>query len=113
MNETPYRVCSTEDVPLNAIRRFEIDGRGIAIYNIDGTFYATDDTCTHGLSSLSEGELDGDVVECGLHFGAFHVPTGKPVGAPCSVPLKVYRTAVEGDTVTVHLSSIPVKLQST
>lgn len=104
MTEIQHRVCATSDVPVNSIRRYEIEGRGVAIYNIDGAFYASDDTCTHGLSSLSEGELDGDVVECSLHFGAFHVPTGKPVGAPCSVPLKVYRTAVEDGMVVVYRS---------
>jgi nitrite reductase/ring-hydroxylating ferredoxin subunit len=90
-----------QDLNTNSIRRFELDGKAIAIYNIDGVVYATDDNCTHGLSSLSKGELDGDVVECSLHFGAFHVPSGKPVGAPCSVALQTYRTEVrEG---VVHL----------
>jgi len=102
MSELQHRVCATSDVPVNSIRRYEIDGHGIAIYNIDGLFYATDDTCTHGLSSLAEGELDGDVVECSLHFGAFHVPTGRAVGAPCSVPIKTYHTQVEDGTVIVY-----------
>ena len=101
MKETGYRVCNIADVAINTISRFEIEGHAIALYNIDGKFYATDDTCTHGLASLSEGELDGDVVECSLHFGAFHVPTGKPVGAPCSVPLKVYRTEVQDDEISI------------
>jgi nitrite reductase/ring-hydroxylating ferredoxin subunit len=105
MRETEYRVCNVADVPINKICRFEVDGRAIAIYNIAGEFYATDDTCTHGLASLSAGELDGDVVECNLHFGAFHVPTGKPVGAPCSVPLRVYRTVVRDGEVRVILTS--------
>jgi nitrite reductase/ring-hydroxylating ferredoxin subunit len=102
MSEIEYRVCTAADVPVNTIRRFEIDGRPIAIYNIDNVFYATDDTCTHGLASLAAGELDGDVVECNLHFGAFHVPTGKPVGAPCSVPLQVYRTEVHEGEVRIY-----------
>ncbi len=101
MSETEHRVCKVADVPVGKIRRFEIDGRAIAIYNIAGAFYATDDTCTHGLASLSEGELDGDVVECSLHFGAFHVPTGMPAGAPCSVPLKVYRTEVRDGEISI------------
>jgi nitrite reductase/ring-hydroxylating ferredoxin subunit len=105
MSETEYRVCPVAAVPINKIVRFEVGGRAIAIYNIEGDFYATDDTCTHGLSSLSAGELDGDVVECSLHFGAFHVPTGKPVGAPCSVPLQVYRTKVQDGEVWIYQSA--------
>ena len=106
MSETEYLVCGIGDGPVNAIRRFEVGGRAIALYNIDGRLYATDDTCTHGLSSLSAGELDGDVVECSLHFGAFHVPTGKPVGAPCSVPLQVYRTEVKDGEVRIFQNPI-------
>ncbi len=59
--------------------------------NLQGRFYAADDACTHGESSLSEvGELNGDVIECGRHFGGFHVPSGKPVLPPCSVALRIY-----------------------
>lgn len=105
MSTTPTPVCIVADVPVNSIRRVEIDGHAIAVYNIDGTFHATDDACTHGMSSLSEGELDGEVVECSLHLGAFHVPTGKPAGAPCSIPLKVYRAEVMAGEVCVHWSS--------
>jgi nitrite reductase/ring-hydroxylating ferredoxin subunit len=101
MSETCHRACPLHEVAPNSIRKVEIDGHPIAIYNIDGTIYATDDTCTHGLSSLSQGELDGDVVECSLHFGAFHVPTGKAVGLPCSTPLQTYRTEIREDIVHI------------
>jgi nitrite reductase/ring-hydroxylating ferredoxin subunit len=101
MSETCHRICPVKDLAINSIQKFEVDGNPVAIYNIDGTVYATDDTCTHGLASLSEGQLDGDVVECSLHFGAFHVPTGKPVGAPCSVPLRTYRTKVDESVVYI------------
>ncbi len=85
------RVCLAAEIVLGSIRRAEIAGRAIAIYNIDGRYYATDDACTHGESSLSEmGELNGEVVECGRHFGGFHVPTGNAVLAPCSVALRTY-----------------------
>jgi nitrite reductase/ring-hydroxylating ferredoxin subunit len=106
MSTTSTLVCLTTDVPVNSIRRFDIEGRAIAIYNIDGVFYATDDACTHGMSSLSDGELDGDIVECSLHLGAFHVPTGKPAGAPCSIPLRTYRTQVSGDEVSIHWDAV-------
>ena len=103
MADGPVPVCKTSDVPTNAIRLFVVEGRSLAVYNVEGTFYATDDECTHGAASLSEGVIDGDVVECPLHFGAFHIPTGKPVAAPCSVPIRTYRTEVVDDTVFVDL----------
>ena len=103
MADGPVPVCKASDVPSNSIKFFVVDGRSLAVYNVDGTFYATDDECTHGAASLSEGVLDGDVVECPLHFGAFHIPTGKPVAAPCSIPLRTYKTEIVDDTVLVVL----------
>jgi nitrite reductase/ring-hydroxylating ferredoxin subunit len=91
MPATLLRIGRSADIAPNSIRRADVEGRAIAIYNIDGRFYATDDTCTHGESSLSEvGELNGDVIECGRHFGGFHVPSGKAVLPPCSVGLRTY-----------------------
>ena len=101
MADDAVAVCKTSDVPLNSIRFCSVDGRNLAVYNVDGVFYATDDECTHGAASLSEGFLDGDVVECPLHFGAFHIPTGKPVAAPCSIPLRTYKTQIVGENVLV------------
>lgn len=91
-------LCRAAEVEPGSVRKVDRDnGPAIAVYNVDGTFYATDDCCTHGLSSLSEGLLDGDIIECSLHFGGFHVPTGKAVLAPCSVDIKTYPVEVRGD----------------
>jgi len=67
------------------------DGRKVAIYNVAGTFYVSDDLCTHGEASLSdEGALDGCIVECGWHFGTFDVTTGEAKNSPCTVALRTY-----------------------
>ncbi len=93
-------LCKVADLAPGEIRKVErSDGPAIAVYNIDGAFYATDDCCTHGLASLSEGELDGENVECNLHFGGFHVPTGKAAFAPCSIDLRTYAVETRGDEV--------------
>ena len=108
----PVPVCKTSDVPSNSVKFFAVGGRNLAVYNLDGTFYATDDECTHGAASLSEGILDGDVIECALHFGAFHIPTGKPVAPPCSVPLRTYKIAVIEDSVLVNLDQPAAGIES-
>ena len=79
MAEVP--VCAISEVPENSVISREIGEELVAIYNIEGTFYATEARCTHGLSDLADGTLDGDVIECSFHFGAFHVPSGKAVQA--------------------------------
>ena len=73
-------LCRAAEVEPGSVRKVEREGAAaLAVYNIDGNFFATDDCCSHGLSSLSEGLLDGDIIECSLHFGGFHVPSGKAV----------------------------------
>lgn len=93
-------LCKVADLAPGSVRKVERpDGPALAVYNVDGSFYATDDCCTHGLSSLSEGQLDGELIECALHFGGFDVRTGKAVLAPCSIDLKTYPVEVRGEDV--------------
>ena len=93
-------LCKVGDLAPGSVRKVERpDGPALAVYNVDGSFYATDDCCTHGLSSLSEGQLDGELIECALHFGGFDVRTGKAVLAPCSIDLKTYPVEVRGEDV--------------
>ncbi len=96
-------VCSTADVPENSAKRVEIGNSVLAVYNIEGSFYATDDECTHGAASLADGILDGDVIECTMHFGAFNAKTGEVVAAPCSIPLRTYKVEVRDGQVFVDM----------
>ena len=96
-------VCAAADVPENTVQRFELGSTVLAVYNVGGAFYATDNECTHGAASLADGILEGDVIECTLHFGAFNVKTGEAVQAPCFVPLRTYKVAVKDGQVLVDL----------
>jgi len=73
---TRIRVCHIDDVAAGSILKVEQNGLVLAIFNVDGEFYATDNACTHGPGELSEGELYGDVIECNFHGGQFNVRTG-------------------------------------
>ena len=97
------QVCAVDDVPESSVISREVGGELVAIYNINGTFYATEARCTHAMADLAEGTLDGEEIECSFHFGKFHVPSGKPTEAPCFVALKTYRTAVRDGQVFVDL----------
>ena len=96
-------VCAVSDVPENSVQRFEAGAATLAVYNVGGTFYATDNECTHGAASLADGILEGDVIECTLHFGAFNVKTGEAVQPPCFTPLRTYKVAVRDGQVLVDL----------
>jgi len=104
MADSIARVCRIDELAANSVRRLDFGDKAICVYNIGGRFYATDDVCSHGQSSLSEvGELNGEVVECGRHFGGFHVPTGKAVLPPCSVALRTYETVVRDGELFVKV----------
>ena len=95
-------LCSTADVaPGNAIK-VEAGDLTLAVYNVDGEFFVTDDACTHGPGSLSEGYIDGDVVECNFHNGQFNIRTGEVVAPPCMEPVKTYPARVENGMVVIE-----------
>lgn len=75
----------------------------VAVYRLRDGFHATDDTCTHGQASLSEGIIFGDEIECPFHGGTFRIHTGEAVRAPCLVPLKTYPVSVDDSGVYVLL----------
>jgi nitrite reductase/ring-hydroxylating ferredoxin subunit len=98
------KVCATSDVAEGSVNRFEVGDNVIAVYNVGGEFFATDNECTHGAASLAEGILDDDIIECTLHFGAFNVKTGEAVQAPCFTPLRTYKVVVQDGDVCVDLN---------
>jgi nitrite reductase/ring-hydroxylating ferredoxin subunit len=98
------RVCAQADVAPGSVKAFDLGAKRLAVYNIDGTFYVTDDECTHAAASLADGMIEGDVIECCMHFGAFHIPTGNVVQPPCEVPLRTYQVVLRDDGVFADLS---------
>jgi nitrite reductase/ring-hydroxylating ferredoxin subunit len=94
-------LCSTSDVtPGNALR-VEAGHLTLAVFNVEGEFFVTDDACTHGPGSLSEGYIDGDVVECNFHNGQFNIKTGEVVSPPCMIPVKTYPVVVDDGRVMI------------
>ncbi len=81
----------------------EAGGLTLAVFNLDGTFYVTDDACTHGPGSLSEGEIFDDVIECNFHQGQFCIRTGEAVLAPCTEPVKTYPVTVLDGRVLIQV----------
>lgn len=100
---TWHFAAKLNEVALGAVRGVVIAGQECAIYNIDGRIYATSDICSHAFAFLSEGELDGDCIECPLHQALFHVPTGEARSAPASAPVATYDVKVEGDAIYLDL----------
>jgi biphenyl 2,3-dioxygenase ferredoxin subunit len=90
-------LCRAEEVGPGCALRVEHGKMVLAVFNLDGEYFVTDDTCTHGPGSLSEGYVNGDVIECDFHNGSFDIRTGAVVAPPCMIPLKTYRTVVDAE----------------
>ena len=95
-------LCSTDEVAVGAALKVEREGLVLAVFNVDGEFYVLDDLCTHGPGSLSEGYIEGDVVECNFHNGQFNIRTGEVVSPPCMVPVRTYPVTVIEGRVTIE-----------
>jgi 3-phenylpropionate/trans-cinnamate dioxygenase ferredoxin component len=92
------------EITPNKMVKMIADEKEIMIININGNFYAMDDTCTHSGSSLSEGKLDGDKVICGWHSAEFDCKTGKLVKFPAKIrDLKSYNVIIDQDNVFVEM----------
>lgn len=84
------------------MRRIEVDGVPVCvIHTDDDEFFAIDDTCSHGQSSLSNGWLDGRTLECVMHGSVFDVTTGRPLNFPATIPIRIYRVVVDGEDLVV------------
>ncbi|WP_420000109.1 non-heme iron oxygenase ferredoxin subunit [Streptomyces boninensis] len=101
---TWHAVAGADEVEEDDVAPFEVRGCSLALFHLeDGSYHVTDDRCTHQEASLSEGYLEGDIIECPRHQGLFHVPTGRPKAAPVVAPLRVYPVKVEDGQVWVRL----------
>jgi nitrite reductase/ring-hydroxylating ferredoxin subunit len=80
----------------------EVNGKTIAVFNVEGTYYAIDNTCVHRGGPLGEGEVEGQVVTCPWHGWQFNVTTGACVNNP-SARVDSYQVKVEGADIKVFL----------
>lgn len=94
-------VASVEEVPPGKAKVIAVEGRRIALFNVNGTFHAIDDTCTHEEASLAGGAVYGEIVACPKHGSRFHLPTGRVLSLPAVVPVNTYQVKVERGQVLV------------
>jgi nitrite reductase/ring-hydroxylating ferredoxin subunit len=91
------------DVPAGGMAAFDVAGTSVTVANVNGVFHAFDDTCTHELCSLADGELEGQKVICPCHQGEFDVTTGEVLAPPPAMPIKTYRVRTAGDALQIAL----------
>ncbi len=98
------RIGTIAAVPEDAGTTFEVNGRKIAVFRVDGAFYALDDACSHDDASLGEGEVDADelCVACPRHGALFDLETGKARTLPAYKPVAVYKAWAAGDELFIE-----------
>ncbi len=102
--EATWIVLFTIDaVPPGAMIGVDVGEHRLAVYNVDGRFFATQNVCTHAFAILSDGWLDDAVIECPLHGGRFDVATGRVLCGPAEEDLRTYEVRVVDENVEVRL----------
>ena len=94
-------VTRASELSPGAMTWVALDRERVLIANVDGCFYALQDSCGHRQAPLSKGRLEGHVIECPLHFARFDVRTGKLLTGPTAADVPTYQVLVDGDTVYV------------
>src|SRR5271166_3400813 len=100
---TFVKVATRAELPVGGKKLVEVDGRAIAVFNVDGAFHAIDDICTHDGGPLAEGELAGYEIECPRHGARFDVRTGRALCMPAFEPVAVHPIELRGDDIYVAI----------
>ena len=95
------KVASVSELAPGQYKSVELTGERIALFNIDGKFYALKDMCTHDGGILTGGTLKGYIIECPRHGAQFDVRTGAVVRMPAYVGVDTYSVHVEGNDVFI------------
>ena len=97
------KIAETKDVLPGQSAAFTVEGQRIALFNVEGTYYAIGDACPHRGGPLSEGDVQGTKVTCPLHGADFDLKTGAVLGAPAQKGVPSYKVSVEGNDIKVAI----------
>ncbi len=103
MSDNWIDALARNDVPEGDVIGIKVAGKDIALYEVEGEVYATDNLCTHGAARMSDGFLEGREIECPLHQGRFDVCTGKAMCAPLTENIRTYPVKIENLRVMLKL----------
>ena len=97
-------VARVGEIPPGGAKVVRLEDQEIAIFNLEGAYYAMDDVCTHDSGPLAEGLIEGDVVECPRHGARFDIRTGAVLAMPATLPVPTYAVRVVGEEIQVGWS---------
>lgn len=97
------KIAEVKDLPPGQAAAFDVEGQKIALFNVEGTFYAIGDTCTHRGGPLSEGLVAGTIVTCPWHGADFDLKTGAVMRSPARQEVPSFRVVIEGGDVKIEI----------
>ena len=95
------RVCSKSELAPGGVKR--LDEPPIAVFSVEGSYFAISDVCTHEWARLSDGEVEGETVICPLHGACFSLSTGEALSLPAIEPVETFAVILQGDDIFVEL----------
>ncbi len=101
MTEKFVKVAKVTELSPGGMTRVEIEGHPLLLATVGGSFYATDDTCTHEDASLSSGFLEAGLVKCPLHNSRFNIRTGAVLEEPADEDLQTYAVKLDGEDIFI------------
>ena len=94
-------VARVGEIPVGGVKVVRMDDQPLALFHLEGGYYAIEDLCTHDGGPLADGTLDGDVIECPRHGARFNVKTGAVLCLPAVAPVATFAVRVQGDEIQV------------
>lgn len=98
-----FKIAKAADLPNGERLFFELDGKPIVLFALNGEYLAIEDVCTHDSGPVGEGELDGEQIICPRHGARFDIRTGKVLSFPAVTDLKVYKVRVKDEYIEVGM----------
>ena len=95
-------VAGCDDIAMGSCKVVDVDDVAVAVFNIDGEFYAIEDLCTHDGGDLASGEVDGDAIVCPRHGARFCLKTGEVLEPPAYEPVDIFPVRIEAGRIQVR-----------
>ncbi len=96
-------IAKINEIAPGEAKMVEVEGKKIAIFNLEGDYYAIDNTCPHARGPLSEGEVEGEAVTCPWHGSEFNIKTGEALRPPARRGVKSYGVRIEGSIIKIEV----------
>jgi 3-phenylpropionate/trans-cinnamate dioxygenase ferredoxin subunit len=97
------KIAETGALPPGKAASYDVEGTQVAVFNVGGTFYAIDDTCTHSGGPLCEGQVSGAKVTCPWHGADFDLKTGAALTPPADEGVKSYKVVITGNAIQIEV----------